>query len=162
MDGWVYIGKRIFIGGKFSIWMHVPLPQQDHELLLCEVRVHLNQWDRVKGAVPCREPWILPFVRHGVHVVSVDVGPTMVPQVIAFRRRRGLGRIAFEPFRNHIVVELLAPEQPRICLPGNSARRATQVRIRLGVGVKLVGFPLPCLKHRVEILAKQFAGSPLG
>src|SRR5207244_5014849 len=95
---------------------HVPLAQQQQELLLGEMRINTSEGDHVEGEIPGGEPGILPLVRHRDDVAVVDMGPLGVPSLPASGRRRRLARVALEPMRRHVVIELLAPQEPGVPL----------------------------------------------
>ena len=73
------------------------------------------------GEIPCRVPRVFPLVRHRNHVGVVEMSPLAVAAVLALVRRRGLVRIALEPVPDHIVIELLRPEQASERLPHHVA-----------------------------------------
>ena len=62
--------------------------------------------------IPGGEPRIFPLVGHGKHVVVIHVNPVAIAAQQALGRRRGHGRIALQPLFHHVVIELLAPQQP--------------------------------------------------
>src|SRR5271166_4149901 len=59
------------VGGQGTVGVLEPLAAQEGELVLRERRIDVHQRDAVKCQVPCREPGVLPGVRHGHHVECV-------------------------------------------------------------------------------------------
>ena len=117
MDRRVHVVERELVRRHLSVRMHVPLTQEQDELLLREGRVDARQWQGVKGEVPCRVPWILPLVGHRDDVGVVDVRPLRIPSRQPRRRWSRIPGIARQPFLHGIMVELLGPEQPGERLP---------------------------------------------
>ena len=107
------IAEFPLVGRQLSIGRFVPFPQEERELLFCEIRIDQRERDGVERQVPGREPWIFPLVRHGEHVIVVYVNPVSIPALLALRRRRRHGGIAFQPFFDDVMVELLGPQQSR-------------------------------------------------
>ena len=105
---------------------------------LGEFRVNHRQRHAVKRQVPRGEPRIFPFVRHGNHVGVVQMLPVVVAAVLAFRRRRRLGRIALQPFRHVVVIKLFAPDHARERLALHQPRVGIG-DVLLQAGVKFVG-----------------------
>src|SRR5580700_8919963 len=62
--------------------------------------------------IPRSEPGILPLVRHRDYVAAINMSPIFVAAMQATGRGRWTCRVAGDPIRNDVVVELLAPEQP--------------------------------------------------
>lgn len=52
VDRWVDVFKGKLIGRYLSIGGHVPLPEEQDELVLGKLGVHFGEWDHVKGEVP--------------------------------------------------------------------------------------------------------------
>ena len=118
--------------------------------------IDLGHGDHVKGRVPGGVPGILPLVGHGDHVAIEQVAPVRVAPLPAACGRRRLAGIAFEPVLDHVVVELLRPEQAGVRLPADAAvvvRRAG----RDAAPIELVGLAGPVRKHAVEVRAEGLA-----
>ena len=56
------------VRGQLPVRVHVPLPEQQQQLVFCELGIDEGQRYAVKGQIPCSIPRILPFVGHGDHV----------------------------------------------------------------------------------------------
>ena len=91
VDRWVDVAEGPLVGGDLAVRVHVPLAEEEDQLLLREVRVDQRQRDRVKREVPGRVPRILPLVRHRDDVVVVEVGPLVIPPLPPLGRRRQAG-----------------------------------------------------------------------
>ena len=119
--------------------------------------IHAGERDAVEGEVPGREPGVLPGVRHRHDVEGVEVPPASVSAGVAARRRRGLGGVAFQPPRDVVVVELLAPQHPgerlakHQCLVGRGGRRRE-------LGVELVRLLATRRDDGCEPVAEQLVG----
>ena len=137
----VHVAERPLVGGDLPVRVHVPLAEEEHELVLGEVGIHQRQRDRVEGEVPRGVPRVLPLVRHRDHVVVVEMPPLGVAPLPALRRRRGLAGIALEPAPDVVVVPLLRPEQPRQRL-AHDAPRVLAEPLRDHGRVELVGLAL--------------------
>ena len=61
------------VGRNLAVGVHVPFAQEQHELLLGELRVDPGQGDHVKGQVPGGVPGVFPLVGHGDHVAVEQV-----------------------------------------------------------------------------------------
>src|SRR5215831_1045186 len=92
----------------------------------------------MKSVVPRSKPREFPLIRNREHVATVQVLPSTVATLVAFRRRRRLLGIAGQPVRNDVFVELLGPKQAGISLASDAR---TPVRTCIGElgGVELVG-----------------------
>ena len=82
----------------------------------------------VEGQVPDGVPRVLPLVGHGDDIHVVEMFPVGVATLLALRRRRWAGRIAFKPEFDRIVVELLGPHETGEGLPLHAAFIVAQVR----------------------------------
>ena len=134
----VDVAEGELVGRDLAVGMHVPLAQQQQELLLGEVGIDAGKRDHVEGQVPGGEPGVLPLVGHRDDVAVEQVRPVGVAALGAAGRRRGLRRIALEPVLDDVVVELLAPEQAGVALPEHPPlvlRRG----LRQALAVELVG-----------------------
>ena len=134
----VHVPERPLVGRNLAVRVHVPLAEEEDELVLREVGIHQRQRDRVEREVPGRVPRILPLVRHRDDVVVVEMRPFGVPPASARRRRRRLAGIALEPAPDLVVVPLLRPEHPRQRL-AHDAPRVLAEAIRHHGRVELVG-----------------------
>ena len=142
--------KRPLVGGQLAVRMHVPLAQQQHELLLGELRVDERQRHAVECEIPRRVPRVLPLVRHRDDVGVVQVRPLVVAAVL--RARRAAAGCAGSPSSqslDDVVVELLRPEQPGERLPRDACGILGQRR-RDDRRVELVGLA----RRRVECLVE--------
>ncbi len=106
VHGRVGVGEVPFIGRKLPVGVHVPLPAEEDQLRLGELRVDVGQRDAVKGEVPGGVPRVLPLVGHRDDVAVVEVRPLVVAAAAALRWRWREGGIAIEPAA-HVVVEVL-------------------------------------------------------
>ena len=52
MHRWINIAEAPFIGGQLSVGVHVPLAQEQDELLLGKGWVNQCQWDAVESQIP--------------------------------------------------------------------------------------------------------------
>ncbi len=129
MHRWVDIAERPLVGGQLAIGVHVPLAHQQGELLLGELGVDQREGHTVESQVPRGEPRVLPGVGHGDDIEVVEVAPVRVAAVLPLSRRRRAGGIAVQPFSHIVVVELLAPEQPREGLALHQLRIVRDARV---------------------------------
>ncbi len=113
----VDVPERPFVGRDLAIGVHIPLAQEEGELMFRKVRVNEGQTNTVECQVPGRIPGIFPFIRHGDDVFVVDMPPVAIPPVLAFGRRGWARRVACQPLLHLIVVKLFAPQQPGQGLP---------------------------------------------
>ena len=81
VHGRVHVAERPLVGGDLPVRVHVPLAQEERELILRELRIDEREHDRVEGQVPRRVPRVLPRVGHRDDVVVVEVGPVAVAAV---------------------------------------------------------------------------------
>ena len=117
MDRRVHVRERPLVGRQLAVRVHVPLAGQSQQLALGERRVEDGQRQTVEGQVPRRVPRVLPGVGHRQDVVVVQLAPVAVAAVQARIRWRPAGRVAVEPLRDVVVVQLLAPDEPGEGLP---------------------------------------------
>ena len=94
MNRRVHIAERPLVGGQLTVRVHIPLAHQQDELALGKLGVNFRQRHAMKGKVPCCEPWVFPFVRHGNHIGVVQMLPVTVTTMFALWRRWWLGGIA--------------------------------------------------------------------
>ena len=148
--GRVHVAERPFVGRELAVGVHVPLAQEEDELLLREVGVDHRQGHAVKGQVPRRVPGVLPLVRHRDDVGVVEVRPVGVAPSPSPCRRGRLGRVAVEPVLHDVVVELLRPEHAGEGLTHDPAllRGACGRDERV---VELVGFSSPRPEDLLEV-----------
>src|SRR5207244_6364757 len=78
VDERIHITKSKFVSRHLAVRVHVPFAQEKIELLLREVRIDFRKWNHVESEVPCREPGIFPFVRHGDDVAVEKMSPFVV------------------------------------------------------------------------------------
>ena len=148
-DRRVDVAEVPFVGGDLSVGVHVPLPQNEQDLLLGELRVDVREGNAVEAQVPGGEPGELPLVGHRDHVAGEQVRPLVVAPLPALGRRARLRRVALQPVADDVVVELLGPQHPGECLachqPGIGRKAGRQ-----DGGVELVRLLLALLERRVE------------
>ena len=75
MDRRVDVPEGPLVGGQLSVRMHVPLPAEEHELMLSELGVDVRERYAMKRQVPSRVPRVLPLVRHRDDVSVAEVLP---------------------------------------------------------------------------------------
>ena len=80
---------------------------QKRKLPLGEISIDERKWNGMKGLVPCRKPWVLPFIGHGDDILRVEMYPFMIAPLHSLRRWKRLRQIAVEPGSYVVVVELL-------------------------------------------------------
>src|SRR5580765_5671898 len=103
----IHISKCPFVRRQLTVGMHVPLAEQQDELLLGKIRINNSQRDAVKRQVPSGVPGILPFVRHRNDVVVIKVRPILVAASEPFFRRRRAYWITLKPGLYIVVIKLL-------------------------------------------------------
>ena len=133
--------------------MHVPLAQEQHELVLGEVGIDLREGDHVEGQVPGGVPRVLPLVGHRDDVAIVKVGPVCVAARGSAGGRRRLLRIALKPIPHNVMVELLAPKQARVGL-ARDARFVFAEALGEALRIELVRFANPIAEYLVEFRAQ--------
>ena len=112
----VDVAQGPFVGRQLAVGVHVPLAQEKQELILGEVGVDKRKAHAMEREVPGGVPGILPLIGHRNDVGVVEVRPVRIAALEACRRGLRIRRVAFEPFVNVVVIELLRPEQPGQCL----------------------------------------------
>ena len=120
----IYIAKGPFVSGKLAVRVHVPLTQQEYELLFGKLGINQSQRHTMKCEVPRRIPGILPLVRHRDYVRIVEMAPFMISPIDPLGRWIRSARVAFEPLLHDIVIKLLGPEQ--------AAKGLTHYCLRIG------------------------------
>ena len=151
----VDVVERELVRRDLTVRMHVPFAQQQDELLFRELWVEPRERHHLKGDVPRRIPRILPLIRHRDHVAVVQMLPFAIACLPPNGRRRGKGRITLEPLADRIVIRLLRPQQPGVCLPRDAVFFRRRLPRNQGV-VEFVGFSLAPLERRIEITAEEF------
>ena len=153
----VHVAEGELVRRNLAIGMHVPLAEQQEQLLLGEVGIDAGEGDHVEGQVPGGEPGVLPLVRHRDDVPDEHVRPAGVAALGAAGRRHRVRRIPGRPLLDDVVVELLAPEQSGVPLPEHPP---LVLRRRLGqsLAVELVGFPDALVHHLLELGAERLGG----
>src|SRR6266496_389009 len=92
--------------------MHIPLSQQQDQLLLSEIRVDQCQRDAVEAQVPGSIPGIFPGVGHRDHIGIVEVPPLMVASdLVRLWWRRSSG-VTIQPLINIIIKNCLLHSRP--------------------------------------------------
>ena len=117
VDGRVHVVEGELVGGDLSVRVHVPLAQEQDQLLLGEVGVHLGVGDHVERQVPGGVPRVLPLVRHGDDLAVEEVRPVGVAAGVPGLVGSGHVGVSPQPVLDGVVVELFAPEQTRVRLP---------------------------------------------
>ena len=64
VDGRVDVSEGPLVSRDLPVGMHIPLAQEEDELLLGELRIDPRHRDHVEGEVPRRVPGVLPLVGH--------------------------------------------------------------------------------------------------
>ena len=149
LDGRVDVAEVPFVGGQRPVRMLEPFPAEQDQLVLGERRVDMGQRHAVEGQIPGGEPGVLPFVRHRHDVERVETTPPGVAAVEPGVRRPRLGRVAVQPARHVVVVELLAPQHPGEGLAHHQRLVGRRGRGRQ-LGVELVGLRPAPGEHLVE------------
>ena len=122
----VHIRELKLIRGQRTIRCHVPLAQQEQQLVLGKVRVDARHRHHVKGGVPRSEPRVFPSIRHGQDIARVHVAPVAVTPAQAVVRWTRLIFVALQPTVDSVVIELLGPKQSRVGLAHNGALLSAQ------------------------------------
>jgi hypothetical protein len=130
--------------------MHVPLPSDQHELLLREFGIDERKRDGVKGQIPRREPGVFPLIRHRDHISIVHVSPVVIPAVLAFSGRRRMCGVTIQPLRDIVVEELLTPHHSRKGLTLHSPLVLT-LQAPLQFSVELICLTAARHQHCVEV-----------
>src|SRR5690242_1717938 len=107
----IHITECPLVRRQLTIWVHVPLAQQQNELLLGEIRIDQGKRHAMESEIPRGVPRILPLVRHRDDVVVVKVLPLAVASAGSLGRRSWPNRITLQPGSEIVIVELLAPQQ---------------------------------------------------
>ena len=128
----VDVAERPLVGGELAVRVHVPLAQQQEQLLLGEVGVDQRERDAVEGEVPRRVPRVLPLVRHRDDVGVVEVRPVGVAAVPALgRAARGWSGSPSSQSLDDVVVELL--DQSSAARTPGASRSARRRRASAGM-----------------------------
>ena len=122
VDGRIHVAEIPLVGGDRAARVHVPLAEEEQELLLRELGIDPRHRDHVKGEVPRGVPRIFPLVRHGDHVGVEEVLPVVIARAAALGGRRRKVRVAGQPLLHDIMVKLLRPQQPGVGLAHDIAR----------------------------------------
>lgn len=120
MDRRIDIGEIPLVGRELAVRVHVPLAQQEQELVFGKLRIHRGEGYHVEGGVPRGEPRVFPLVRHRQDVAREEVRPIGIPPAKP-RLRWRLGGSAFEPVFDDIIEKLLGPQQAGIPLAADQA-----------------------------------------
>ena len=147
----VDIAKGPLVGRDLPIRVLEPLAPQQDQLLLGKLGIELRQRDAVERQIPGREPGVLPLVGHRDDVGGVEVLPGAVAPALAAGWRRWLGRVAAQPLRDIVGVELLRPEHTGEGLALDQPHIVVQAR-RLERGVEGVGLGLALGEDGVEVV----------
>ena len=113
----VHVVERPLVGGQRAVRVLEPLPAEQDQLVLRERGVDAGERDAVEGEIPGGEPRVLPLVGHRHDVEGVERPPVLVAAGEPRVGRPRLRRVAVEPARDVVGVELLAPEHPGQRLP---------------------------------------------
>src|SRR4051812_41084821 len=109
MNRRVYIAEVPFVSRDLSVRVHIPFSEEKYELRLGKIGVDPGDRDTVECEIPCRIPWIFPFVRHRNNIGIAHMPPVGVTSLLPLFRRRHLSRIAVQPVGYIDVVKLLSP-----------------------------------------------------
>ena len=112
----IYIGKIPFVGRNLPVGMHVPLVEEEEQLVFGKFRIQTGQRNAVEGQVPGSIPGVLPLVRHGNDVKILEVCPAVISTFFALLWRLISSRISFKPAVDIVVVKLFGPKQPGVSL----------------------------------------------
>src|SRR5712691_1235186 len=112
----VHIREGELIGRELTVRVHVPFAQEQHKLLLGKVWIKAGQGEGVESEIPGGVPGVFPLVWHGDDITVEEMLPVVIAPVPAVRRRCRVQGIPFEPVLDHIVEELLGPEEASIGL----------------------------------------------
>ena len=143
----VDVVERPFVRGELTVGVHVPLAAEQDELPLREFGIDMRERHALKAQVPGGKPRVFPLVGHGKHAGRVEVTPSGVASREAFRGWRRLGRIAVEPPRHVVVIELLAPQHAAERLTDNQPFVGGEP-VRHEARVEDVGFAATELERR--------------
>ena len=140
VDGRIDIAECEFVRGKLAARVHVPLAEEEHELVFGELGVEARERDHLEREIPRGVPRVLPLVGHRDDVFVIQVTPVAVAAALpGLGRARGL-RITVQPIGNVEVVELLAPEQAGGGLSGDEPfLRRKQIVTAAGTVVEGIG-----------------------
>ena len=139
VDRRVYVSESPFVGRELAVGMHVPFAEDEHELLFGEIGIDQGERDAVKSQVPRGVPGIFPLVGHGDDVGVVEVRPIVIASGGALWRRRRIAGIAVQPLFDHVVIELLRPQESGEAL-AHYVFGVGRESLRNDGGVEFVGF----------------------
>ena len=147
----IHVAEGKLIRRNLPVGMHVPLAQQQDKLLLGEVRIEPREGDHVERQVPCREPRILPLVRHRDHVAIVQMLPVAIAAVIRGRRAEAAARDRLPASRSRRSDRTACSTAGRR-RPGGDAASSSRIAARASQArVELIRFALPRGEHLIEI-----------
>ena len=86
--------KCPLVRGYLPARMHVPLAQQQDQLLFGKIGIDIGKHNAMKGQIPGGIPGVFPFIGHRDDILVEEVGPLMVAPIASFWRRRWLARVA--------------------------------------------------------------------
>src|SRR5277367_230858 len=104
----------------------------------------------MKCKIPCRKPWIFPFIWHRYDIGSYEVTPLAVAPMLTALGRRGLRRIAIQPLLDIEAIVLLAPQHAGEGLTLNAPHLFVKNTFLQG-GIERIGFGNASGKHGVEL-----------
>src|SRR2546427_208262 len=107
---------RIITRQNMPIRMLKLLEEHQPELLFCEMRIDQCEHDGVEREVPCREPWVFPFVGHRQNAHRVEMAPVTIATVMAGGGRLPIWIVAVKPRVDVEQIALLGPQQTGECL----------------------------------------------
>src|SRR5215510_9303823 len=154
MDRRVDVAEGPFIRRDLSVRMHVPFAEHEDQLFLGKGRIDQSQRNAVECEVPGGIPRILPFVRHRDDVGVVEMRPIRVATMEPLPGWFGPGRVALQPPKDFVMVELLSPEETGKRLPLDAACVFGEIVWRELV-VELVRLLNPLCERRSETLARE-------
>jgi hypothetical protein len=143
------VAERELVGRELTVRMHVPLAQEQDELLLRELGIDARHRKHVEREIPGRVPRVLPLVRHRDHVAVVEMAPIAIAALLADLGRARLLRVAVEPRVDRVVIELTAPQESGVRLAHDQSLGRIQRGRQFALEMELV-LALAELERAVE------------
>ena len=126
VDRRVGVAEIPLVSGEAPVGVHIPLLEQELELVFGQRGVGKGEWNGVEGEVPAGEPRVFPIVGHGDDIMRDEVAPLGVARVGAERWRES--GVAVEPFAHVVMVEHFVPFEPGEGLLLDLSLRGSEVR----------------------------------
>ena len=146
----IHVAERELISRNLPARMHVPLAQQQNQLLFREMRIDFRECHHMERQIPRRIPRELPVVRHRHHVPVVQMRPPGVPALPPALRRFGLRRIPLQPLQHPEMIKLLRPQQAPVSLP-RDLQLHRNLLVRVTESVKQIRLEQPFREYRPEV-----------